>query len=383
MARPTLCDGTRPRDIGLAPLAPGAGERVPGTGASNSNIGIWEQRWHPLREEWVIIAAHRQDRPWIGETVTPAAEARPRYVEDCYLCPGNVRASGQRNPRYSSTFVFDNDLPCVAAAAPDDVAAPPPPYRSRPAKGVARVICYSPRHDLTLAEMPVESIAEIVQVWQRETRDLGNRPEVRGVLCFENKGDVVGVSNPHPHGQIYATNFVFKTIETEVAASQRHLDNTGRTLFADVIAAEQADGRRILYEDEHTIAFVPYFARYAYEVYVAPKRGVPHIHALTDAEVGSLSRALKEVTVRFDNLWQMPFPYVMPLHQAPTDGGDYHAFHFFIAFHPPLRQPRLLKYLAGPEIGGGNFLSDTSPEEKAAELRAVSNAHYRTAAAYR
>ncbi len=353
---------------------------MPGSSASSSNVGIWEQRWHPLREEWVIIAAHRQDRPWIGETVKTVAPAGPSYVADCYLCPGNVRASGERNPQYAGTFVFNNDLPCVAASAPDGVVPPPPPYRNRPAKGVARVICYSPRHDLTLAEMPVDSIAEIVRVWQRETRDLGERPEVCGVLCFENKGEVVGVSNPHPHGQIYATNFVFKTLETELAASQRYLNEAGRTLFADIIAAEQADGRRILYEDEHTIAFVPYFARYAYEVYVAPKRSVPHVHALADAEAESLARALKNVTVRFDNLWQMPFPYVMPLHQAPTDGGDYRAFHFFIAFHPPLRQPHLLKYLAGPEIGGGNFLSDTSPEEKAVELQAVSTIHYRQAA---
>ncbi|MFQ5807096.1 MAG: galactose-1-phosphate uridylyltransferase [Phycisphaerae bacterium] len=351
---------------------------MPTRNVTGSDGGIWEQRWHPLREEWVIIAAHRQDRPWTGEMVKTAAPAGPSYVDDCYLCPGNVRASGERNPQYASTFVFDNDLPCVAAGAPDDVASPPPPYLTRPAKGVARVICYSPRHDLTLAEMLVESIAEIGQIWQRETRDLGNRSEVRAVLCFENKGEIVGVSNPHPHGQIYATSFVFKTIETELAASQRYLNHSGRMLFADIIAAEQADGRRILYEDEYTVAFVPYFARYAYEVYVAPKRGVPHIHVLTDAEAVSLARALKDVTVRFDNLWQMSFPYVMPLHQAPTDGGDYRAFHFFIAFHPPLRQPHLLKYLAGPEIGGGTFLSDTAPEEKATELRAVSTIHYRT-----
>lgn len=149
-----------------------------------------------------------------------------------------------------------------------------------------------------------------------------------------------------------------------------------RGLFADIIAAEQRDGRRILFENEHALAFVPYFARYAYEVYVAPKRRVAHVYALRDDEVESLAAALKSVTVRFDNLWQQPFPYVQALHQAPTDAGDYAAFHFFIAFHPPLRQPNLLKYLAGPEIGGGNFLSDTSPEAKAAELRAVATTHY-------
>jgi UDPglucose--hexose-1-phosphate uridylyltransferase len=250
----------------------------------------------------------------------------------------------------------------------------------RRAAGVARVVCFSPRHDLTLAEMPASAICEVVEVWRRETRDLGARPEIAHVLCFENKGEVVGVSNPHPHGQIYATNFVFKTVEIEMAASIRHRDRTGRALFDDVIRAEQQDGRRILFEDEHVIAFVPYFARYAYEVYVAPKRRVPHAFRLDDAEASSLAAALKDVTVRFDNLWQTSFPYVMALHQAPAEvgvgAGGLDAYHCFIAFHPPLRRPRLLKYLAGPEIGAGNFVSDTSPEEKAAELRALPSVHH-------
>ena len=339
---------------------------------------VWEERWHPLREEWVIVAAHRQDRPWIGQTVAVPPTPPPAYLPDCYLCPGNQRVGGARNPAYRGTFVFDNDHPCVGPEAPLDLPTPPPPYANRRANGVARVICYSPRHDLTLAEMPVPDIAAIVGVWQQQTRDLGRRPEVQHVLCFENKGEVVGVSNPHPHGQIYATNFVFKTIATELDASARYLRETAQPLFAAIIAAEQADGRRILYEDEYSIAFLPYFARYAYEVYAAPKRAVPHVSALTAVEVESLARALKHVTVAYDNLWDMSFPYVMPLHQAPTDGGDYAMFHFFIAFHPPLRRPNVLKYLAGPEIGGGNFLSDTTPEAKAAELRAVSPIHYRT-----
>jgi UDPglucose--hexose-1-phosphate uridylyltransferase len=249
---------------------------------------------------------------------------------------------------------------------------------SRRAQGVARVVCFSPMHDTTLAAMPVEAVREVAEIWQRQTSDLSQRPEVKHVLCFENKGEVVGVSNPHPHGQIYATNFVFNTIAVELSASIRYENETGRGLFDDIIRAEQKDGRRILYEDERVIAFVPYFARYAYEVYVAPKRRVAHVFDLTSDETMSLAMALKDVTVRFDNLWQISFPYVMPLHQAPTDGGDYRSFHFFVAFHPPLRQPGLLKYLAGPEIGGGNFLSDSSPEVKAAELRALSSVHYGT-----
>jgi UDPglucose--hexose-1-phosphate uridylyltransferase len=336
---------------------------------------VWEERWHPLREEWVVIAAHRQNRGWSGATVAPRTEPVAEYVADCPFCPGNRRYDGGINPA-SGAFVFDNSHPCVGPDAPEELAIPPSPYQVRRADGLARVLCYSPKHNLTMAEMPHEMIAEIVQLWQQQSFDLGARPEVRHVLCFENKGEVVGVSMPHPHGQIYATNFVFKTIEQELAASQRYLTETDRALFADIIAAEQSDGRRILYEDEHVITFVPYFARYAYEVYVAPKRRVPHIDKLSDEEVQALARALKDVTVRFDNLWQMSFPYVMALHQAPTDGGDYRAYHFFMVFHPPLRRSNLLKYLAGPEIGGGNFISDTSPELKAAELRSVSTIHY-------
>ena len=211
-------------------------------------------------------------------------------------------------------------------------------------------------------------------MWQQQTRDLGRRQGVRYVHAFENKGDVVGVSNPHPHGQLYATNFVFKTMEIELDASVRYLAGHGRGLVEDLLAAEQADGRRMLYEDAHTLAFVPYFARYAYEVYVVPKRRVPHVFgavgcrgrvagACAEGRDGALRQSLADAR----------FPYVQVLHQAPTDAGDYRAYHFFVAFHPPLRRPNLLKYLAGPEVGGGNFLSDTSPEEKAAELRAQSD----------
>lgn len=338
---------------------------------------MWEERWHPLREEWVIVAAHRQGRPWQGQTVSTPDEQIPDYRADCYLCPRNARSNGATNPDYRGVYVFDNDHPCVGAAAPEEWDEPPAPYASRRADGCARVICYTPRHDLTMARMTVPEIGAIVDTWQRETHDLGARPVVKQVLIFENKGEVVGVSNPHPHGQIYATNFTWKTFDTELEAQQRYARGTGRALFADIIEAERRDGRRVLYEDEHTIAFVPYFARYAYEVYVAPIRCVSHISALTAAESESLAKALKNVTVRYDNLWRQSFPYVMPLHQAPTDGSEYRDFHFFIGFLPPLRRPGTVKYLAGPEIGGGNFLSDTSPESKAAELRAVPTVHYR------
>jgi UDPglucose--hexose-1-phosphate uridylyltransferase len=339
--------------------------------------GLWEQRWHPLRQEWVIVAAHRQSRPWTGQRVSPRDAATiPAYDPECYLCPGNARVGGHRNAEYTRTFVFDNDHPCVGPQAPAVAPPPHPFFTNAPARGRARVVCFSPRHDLTLARMPVDDIAEVVRLWQQQTDDLRRHDGVIYVHAFENKGEVVGVSNPHPHGQLYAANFVFKTIEIELHASVRYLQSTGRGLVTDLVEAEEADGRRVLFADSHTIAFVPYFARYAYEVYVVPRRRVAHVFALSDAETLSLAEALKAVTVRFDNLWQMSFPYVQVLHQAPTDGGDYRAFHFFVAFHPPLRQPHLLKYLAGPEVGGGNFLSDTSPEAKAEELRAQSDVHY-------
>jgi UDPglucose--hexose-1-phosphate uridylyltransferase len=339
----------------------------------------WEQRWHPLREEWVIIAAHRNHRPWVGETVEAAARQVPAYDPDCPLCPGNVRVSGQRNEAYTGVFVFDNDHPCVGPSAPVELAPPAGIYRNRPATGIARVVCYSPLHHTTLAELPVPRIRDLLVAWQQQYRDLGGRPEVAHVLCFENKGEVVGVSNPHPHCQIYATNFVFKTIEIEAAASARYWAEHRRVLFQEIIAAEQTDGRRILCEYGSAIGFVPYFARYAYETYVAPKERHASLADLADQEVWDLATVLKEVLVRFDNLWRMSFPYVMVLHQAPTDGGDYPGFHFHIQFHPPLRKPNLLKYLAGPEVGGGSFLSDTSPEAKAAELQAVPAVHWRVA----
>ncbi len=191
--------------------------------ASDGAPQTWEERWHPLRDEWVIVAAHRQQRPWTGETVAPATTRPVRHDPRCHLCPGNMRVSGARNADYTGTFVFDNDHPCVGPDAPEAIT-PPAPYQARRATGIARVVCFSPRHDLTLAEMSTSAIGEVVEVWRRETRDLCLRPEVEHVLCFENKGEVVGVSNPHPHGQIYATNFVFRTVEVELAASIRHRD---------------------------------------------------------------------------------------------------------------------------------------------------------------
>ena len=349
------------------------------TGIGNVVRQTWEQRWHPLRREWVIISAHRDQRPWLGERVAAANNPLPAYVEDCYFCPNNVRISGARNPDYPGVFTFDNDHPCVGPAAATELPLPQPPFQNRPATGLSRVVCFTPRHDLTLAELPHAQIVNLLQEYQQQYRELGARPEVSHVLVFENKGEVVGVSNPHPHAQIYATNFVFKTIETEVEACAEHLAQTRRGLLQDIIAGEEADGRRMLVAQEHAVAFVPYFARYPFETFIAPRARRASVADLTDVELDDLADVLQQTLIRLENLWRMSFPYVMVLHQAPTDDGDYRACHCHIQIHPPLRRPGLLKYLAGPEIGGGNFLNDTAPEDSAAQLRALPSVHYKHA----
>ena len=337
----------------------------------------WEQRWHPLREEWVIVAAHRNRRPWSGLSVSDDAPMIPAYDPSCPLCPRNTRVSGIANDDYTSIFVFDNDAPCVGPDASLELEPAPGIYRNRPASGMARVVCYSPFHNATLAELQPSRIVELLQTWQNEYRILGDRPEVQHLLVFENKGQVVGVSNPHPHCQIYATNFVFKAIEQESAVCSRYWKERRRGLIEDIIDTELHNGRRIICEHGSVIAFVPYFARYAYETYIVPKQQHASLAELSVAEVNDLAIVLRDVLVRFDNLWRISFPYVMMLHQAPTDGRTHDGFHFHIEFYPPLRKPNLLKYLAGPEAGGGNFLSDTSPEEKAAELQAQQTVHYK------
>src|SRR5690606_33807486 len=207
------------------------------------------------------------------------------------------------------------DHPCVGDAAPAALEPAPGPYRNRRADGVSRVVCFTPRHDLTLAELPEGEIATLLQTLQEQYRELASRPEVRHVLMFENKGEVVGVSNPHPHAQIYATNFVFRTIEVEAHAFAEHLADTGRGLMEEIIEAERTDGRRMVVDGDGAVAFIPYFARYPYETYVVPTVRRGSVADLAGDELRSLAAVLKEALVRLDNLWRMSLPYVMVLHQ--------------------------------------------------------------------
>ncbi len=336
----------------------------------------WEQRWHPLRREWVVLAAHRQNRPWSGAELERSDKDTPRYVDDCYLCPGNGRVAGAQNPEYDGVFVFTNDHPCVGPDAPEPVSNTSTVYKTTPAQGLARVICYGPEHDLRLGQLPLDRVCNLLHTWQQQYLELGQQADIKHVLIFENNGEAVGVSNPQPHCQVYATNFVFKTIEEEAIASAQYYAEHDRRLFDDIIAEEQRDGARVIAENDDAIAFVPWFARYAYEVYVVPKVAVASIDLLSESQRDGLAAVLKEVLIRFDNLWQQAFPYVLAVHNAPSDKADYSSYQMYISLHPPLRNPGLLKYLAGPEIGGGNFIADTWPDDSAAELQAVSNQHY-------
>lgn len=343
--------------------------------ASSTKPPVWEQRWHPLREEWVLYTAHRGGRPWIGDTHRPAETVPPSFDPTCALCPGNKRVKGE-NPHYTGVYWFTNDLPCFANEAP---AAPAGDdfYRTRPAQGTAEVVCYSPDHAKTFVDLTDAECAAVVDLWTERYRELGARPEVHHVLIFENKGSLVGTSNPHPHCQIYAGNLIYGFTAREVESARKYFEKTGRHLGRDILARELA-GPRVIAQNESWVACVPWFARYAYEVYILPRRAVPSLAALTAPERAQLGRMIREVATRYDNLWQMPMPYVMALHQAPTDGQDYACFPFHLEFHPPLRKPDTLKYLAGPEIGGGSMTNESDPDEKAAELRAVPAVHYKT-----
>lgn len=333
---------------------------------------LWEQRWHPFRREWVLYTSHRAGRPWVGESSSGPSEVPPVYDPDCALCPGNNRLHGQ-NPDYPSVYWFTNDLPCFgsqeAPTVSDDL------YQTQPATGTAEVICYHPDHSKTLARLAHASVVEVVALWTERSATLAAREDVSQVLIFENKGALVGTSNPHPHCQIYAGNLVYQHMEREWQAGHHYLKKNGRPLGLEVVARE-VSSPRLIGENKHFIACVPWFARYAYEVLILPKRAVTSLAGLTREEQKTLAALLREITIRYDNLWQMPMPYVMAIHQAPCDGRDPAGFPFHVEFHPPLRKPDTLKYLAGPEIGGGSMTNESDPDEKAAELIRAGTQHY-------
>jgi UDPglucose--hexose-1-phosphate uridylyltransferase len=334
------------------------------------NSPNWHKRWHPLRQTWVVYAGHRNSRPWTVSTQDLKHEEKPHFDAGCYLCPGNARVGGIRNPDYQDVLIFDNDHPVVGPQAPD-IEPDNGFYQMEKAGGLARVICYSPRHDLTMAEMPLEKVVEVFKAWKAQTLEMSQRPEVKNLLIFENKGEMVGVSNHHPHGQLYATDFELTLNVQYLKAAKEYRFETGKNLFEEILKSELEEGSRIIAENEHALAFIPFFARYAYETLVFPKKQHSTMISLSDEELNGIAEVYLMVIRKMDGLFGMSFPYVMSINQAPFGLKESELYRLHWQLLPPLRQPNLKKFPAGPEIGVDTFMADTIPEEKARELREV------------
>jgi UDPglucose--hexose-1-phosphate uridylyltransferase len=339
------------------------------------------RRYNPLTRQWVLVSPHRTKRPWQGQIETPPVDERPTYDPKCYLCPGNVRANGEYNPAYTSTFVFDNDFPAILPDTPSGDYAPHPLLRAEAERGTARVVCFSPRHDLTLAEMEVSDIALVVETWIGQYLELAEKPYIGYVQVFENRGAMMGASNPHPHGQIWATEHLPQEIITEDAAQRDYYAEHGRTLLSDYLAAELADGSRLVAANDHFVALVPFWAVWPFETMLISKRHLTAMPEMTAPERHALADILHQVTVRYDNLFQVSFPYSMGFHQQPVKGENWHHWHWHAHFYPPLlRSATVRKFLVGYEMLG-TPQRDITPEQAAARLRELPAIHYRKAQA--
>jgi UDPglucose--hexose-1-phosphate uridylyltransferase len=319
---------------------------------------VSELRWNPLLGEWVATATHRQER-----TFLPPADF-------CPLCP--TRPGGFPTEIPEETYdivVFENRFPSLRPDPSEPTVEGSELYPVRPGRGLCEVIVYTPHHEATLAAEPVEQIYKLVRVWTDRFRELGAAEHADYIFIFENKGVAIGVTLHHPHGQIYAFPFIPPNISRELEQSLAHKEKTGRCLVCDITREERDEGLRVVAENDSFVAVIPFFARWPYEVHIYSTR---HLQALTDmseAEQRDLASMLKMVLVAFDKLFDLSLPYMMVLHQRPTDGGSYDHYHFHVEFYPPLRTATKLKYLAGSETGAGMFINDTLAEEKAAELR--------------
>jgi UDPglucose--hexose-1-phosphate uridylyltransferase len=314
-------------------------------------------RWHPLRGEWVAYARHRQER-----TFLPPAEFSPLAS----TVPGGHPTEVPSGPY--DVAVFENLFPTLTA----DPGEPPHSIvETRPAAGAAEVVVFTQDPQSSLGALPLEHLELLFEVWADRYVELGARPDVQYVFPFENRGVEVGVTLHHPHGQIYAYPYVPPIPARELEQQRAYFDSHRKGLLQSVLADEISDARRILYKGPGAVAFMPAFARYSYEVWIASRDTHPSVATLDASARADMARALKTVLLKFDRLWQKPFPYVMVFHQAPTDGNAHPEAHLHIEFYPAYRMPGRLKFLAGSELGAGMFTADTLPEEKAAELRAV------------
>ena len=344
------------------------------------------RRYNPLSREWVLVSPHRTQRPWQGQVEQTPPEQRPVYDPKCYLCPGNERAGGARNPNYEHTFIFTNDFAALLLDTPEgefirgagDSAGGMPLLRAVSERGTSRVVCFSPRHDLTLAEMDVADLARVVDVWVAQYEDLGANPLIGYVQIFENRGAMMGASNPHPHGQIWATEHVPLNVAREQEAQAEYYAANGRTLLSDYLALELQDGGRIVCANDHFAALVPFWAIWPFETLVISRRPVGALPDLDSAERAGLADILKRLTTRYDNLFQVSFPYSMGFHQRPTDGEAHPEWHLHAHFYPPLlRSATVRKFMVGYELLA-EAQRDITAETAAERLRSQPETHYRS-----
>jgi UDPglucose--hexose-1-phosphate uridylyltransferase len=334
------------------------------------------RRFNPLTREWVLVSPHRTQRPWQGQTERAAWPTEHAYDPDCYLCPGNTRANGETNPHYPHTLVFTNDFPALQIEADGGGFDKQGLIVAEPERGLCKVVCFSPRHDLTLARMSVAEIEPVVKVWSDEYRALGALDAISWVQIFENRGAAMGASNPHPHCQIWATESLPNEAVKELGSQHAYLAEHGRPLLSDYLALELESSERLVCENEHFVALTPFWAVWPFETLALPRRHFGAMDEMTPAEARGLADILRQVTIRYDNLFEISFPYSMGFHQSPTDGAPHPEWRLHAHFYPPLlRSASVRKFMVGFELLGSPQ-RDITPEDAARRLREVSATHY-------
>jgi UDPglucose--hexose-1-phosphate uridylyltransferase len=335
------------------------------------------RRYNPLRRDWVLVSPHRTDRPWQGEVNKSSGFSDVHYDPQCYLCPGNTRAGGHVTPKYESVFIFDNDYAALLPDSPDPTRAGTPELlRAERERGRCRVVCFHPDHSLTLARMGVAEIRKVVDAWTEEYRTLGAVPEFRYVQIFENRGAMMGASNPHPHCQIWATEHVPNESQTETESQEEYRSSHGSCLLCDYAKLETQQATRVVCENDGFLAVVPWWAIWPFETLVLAKQHRRSLLDFDDAERGALADILKQVTTRYDNLFETSFPYTMGFHQSPCDGEAHDEWHFHAHFLPPLlRSATVRKYMVGFELMGMPQ-RDLTAETAAERLKALPSRHF-------